>query len=205
MDSGKLFCVGRSEGKFLRPHHRVSNYITKAVYLEQIDWTLAIKRPKTTPFDTKKSIQRVADQKGRLQRHSLTSEGREYSWSNKMERVEVIREGIPFGTIEVISQRLSVPVNPLLALVGIPQSLYNTKKAEHSLMDRRDSELIVMISELIDHGLEVFNHEEEKFKRWLQKPNLSLGGRSPESMLDTMTGINEVKLCLNRLEFGNLA
>ena len=75
-----------------------------------------------------------------------------------MERVEVIREGIPFGTIEVISQRLSVPVNPLLALVGIPQSLYNTKKAEHSLMDRRDSELIVMISELIDHGLEVFNH-----------------------------------------------
>ena len=54
---------------------------------------MAIKRPTTTPFDTKKSIQRVADQKGRLQRHSLTSEGREYSWSNKMERVEVIREG----------------------------------------------------------------------------------------------------------------
>lgn len=43
------------------------------------------------------------------------------------------------------------------------------------------------------------------FQRWLQKPNLSLGGKSPESMLDTMTGINEVKFCLNRLEFGNLA
>lgn len=117
----------------------------------------------------------------------------------------MIREGIPFGTIEIISQRLSVPVNSLLALVGIPKSLYNRKKAEHSLMDRRNSELIVMISELIDHGLEVFNYEEEKFQRWLQKPNLSLGGRSPESMLDTMTGINEVKFSLNRLEFGNLA
>jgi len=166
---------------------------------------MEIKKTTTTPFDTKRSIQRVADKKGNLQRHSLTSEGREYSWSNKTEQVEVIREGIPFGTIEIISQRLSVPVNSLLDLVGIPQSLYNTKKAEHSLMDRRDSELIVMISELIDHGLEVFNHEEEKFKRWLQKPNLSLGGRSPESMLDTMTGINEIRFCLNRLESGNLA
>lgn len=28
---------------------------------------------------------------------------------------------------------------------------------------------------------------------------------SPESLLDTMTGINEVKFCLNRIEFGNLA
>ncbi|HLW19698.1 MAG TPA: antitoxin Xre/MbcA/ParS toxin-binding domain-containing protein [Cyclobacteriaceae bacterium] len=166
---------------------------------------MGIKKPTTTPFNTQRSIQRLADNRRSLQGHSLTSEGREYSWSNKMERVEVIREGIPFETIEVISQRLSVPVNSLLSLLGIPQTLYNKKKAEHSLMDRRDSELIVMISELIDHGLEVFNHEEEKFQRWLQKPNLSLGGKSPESMLDTMTGINEVKFCLNRLESGNLA
>src|SRR5690554_5221177 len=179
-------------------------YLKCSIFRETYD-NMGIKKPTTTPFNTQRSIQRLADNRRSLQGHSLTSEGREYSWSNKMERVEVIREGIPFETIEVISQRLSVPVNSLLSLLGIPQTLYNKKKAEHSLMDRRDSELIVMISELIDHGLEVFNHEEEKFQRWLQKPNLSLGGKSPESMLDTMTGINEVKFCLNRLESGNLA
>jgi uncharacterized protein (DUF2384 family) len=45
---------------------------------------------------------------------------------------------------------------------------------------------------LIDFRLAVFNNEEEKFQRWLKKPNLSIGGSSPESMLDTITGINEV-------------
>lgn len=122
-----------------------------------------------------------------------------------MERVGVIRDGIPYAAIEVVSKRLNKPVKSILAIVGVPQTTYNKKKAAHSLMDRRDSELILLINELIDYGLEVFNNEEGKFQRWLQKPNLSLGGKAPESMLDTMTGINEVKFSLNRLEFGNLA
>ncbi len=63
----------------------------------------------------------------------------------------------------------------------------------------------MLITELIDFGLEVFNDEEEKFQRWLKKPNLYLGGNSPESLLDTTTGIDEVKFALNRIEFGNLA
>jgi len=63
----------------------------------------------------------------------------------------------------------------------------------------------LLLTELIDFGLEVFNQEENKFLRWLKKPNLSLGGTTPESLLDTTTGIQEVKNCLNRLEYGNLA
>jgi uncharacterized protein (DUF2384 family) len=35
----------------------------------------------------------------------------------------------------------------------------------------------------------VFNNENDKFQRWLKKPNLSLGGKSPENLLDTITGI----------------
>ena len=62
-----------------------------------------------------------------------------------------------------------------------------------------------MGSELIDFGNEVFNNEIEKFQRWLKKNNVSLGGNTPESLLDTTTGIQEVKNALNRIEFGNLA
>lgn len=122
-----------------------------------------------------------------------------------MERVGVIRSGIPYDSIEEISRRLNNPVKSVLAIVGIPQTTYNKKKSEHLLLDSRDSELVILINELIDYGLEVFNDEEEKFQRWLKKPNLSIGGNIPENMLDTITGINEVKFSLNRLEFGNLA
>lgn len=161
--------------------------------------------PKTKPFDTKRSIQNASGKVISIRKSTLYSGGKEYSWSTKMERVGVIRSGIPYDSIEEISRRLNNPVKSVLAIVGIPQTTYNKKKSEHLMLDSRDSELVILINELIDYGLEVFNHEEEKFQRWLKKPNLSIGGNIPENMLDTITGINEVKFSLNRLEFGNLA
>lgn len=160
---------------------------------------------KVRTFDTKRSIENAHDRKRMPKTWSLFTDGKEYTWTNKMERVEIIREGVPYGSIEVISRRLNRPVKSVLSFIGVPQTTYNRKKSEHSLLEPRDSELILLMTELIDYGIEVFNNEEEKFQRWLKKPNLSLGGNSPESLLDTITGIDEVKFCLNRLEYGNLA
>ncbi|MFV8371052.1 antitoxin Xre/MbcA/ParS toxin-binding domain-containing protein [Flavobacterium sp. LB2P74] len=160
---------------------------------------------RTKPFDTKRSVQKASGNAVNIRKSLFSFDGKEYKWNNKLERVSVIRAGIPYDSIELISKRLNNPIKSVLAIVGIPQTTYNKKKSEHLLLDSRNSELVILINELIDYGLEVFNNEEEKFQRWLKKPNLSIGGSSPENMLDTITGINEVKFSLNRLEFGNLA
>lgn len=164
------------------------------------------KKPKKTlPFNTKKSVDKV---KAYTQQHyssSIVSDGNTYTWSGPMQRVEIIRQGIPFSSIEHISDRLNRPVKAVLSIVGMPQTTYNKKKSEQSLLDSRDSELIMLITELLDYGIEVFNKEEDKLQRWLKKPNLSLGGNTPESLLDTITGIEEVRNSLNRIEFGNFA
>ena len=157
------------------------------------------------PFDTKRSIQNASGKIITGRKSIVNSDGKLYNSSNKLDRVRIIRDGIPYNSIEDISKRLNNPVKYVLAIVGIPQTTYNKKKSEHSLLDSRDSELVLLINELIDYGLEVFNNEEEKFQRWLKKPNLSIGGNPPETLLDTITGINEVKFSLNRIEFGNLA
>lgn len=159
----------------------------------------------TKPFDTKKSIRKVARIKEQKRVWAINSDGRSFEWSGKMERVSVIREGIPYQYIEIISEKLNLPVKSILAIFGIPQTTYNKKKSEHALLDSRDSELIILITELIDYGLEVFNDEKNKFQRWLKKPNLALGGNPPINLLDTTTGIEEVKNSLNRIEFGNFA
>ena len=57
----------------------------------------------------------------------------------------------------------------------------------------------------VGFGIEVFNQEEDKYLRWMKKPNYSLGNNTPESLLDSNTGIQEVRNCLNRIEFGNFA
>lgn len=160
---------------------------------------------KTKAFDTSKSVKKAMDKRSGVVAWTISSVGNTYAWSNKIERVAVIRRGVPYQTIETISERLNLPVKSILSLVGIPQTTYNKKKSSHSLLDSHDSELVVMITELVDFGLMVFNNEGEKFQRWLKKPNLSLGGITPESLLDTATGIDEVKFCLNRIEFGTFA
>ncbi|MEY5044718.1 MAG: hypothetical protein RJA19_1945, partial [Bacteroidota bacterium] len=82
---------------------------------------------------------------------------------------------------------------------------YNKNKASHALLSSGDSERLVLLTELVALGHHVFNGEKEKFKRWLMKPNLSLGGLEPLQYFDTVSGILEVKNALNRLDSGNFA
>jgi hypothetical protein len=84
---------------------------------------------KTKVFDTKKSIQNASDRKLSVNRWTLASDGKVYVWTNKMQRAGIIREGIPYGSIEVISKRLNKPVKSILSLVGLPQTTYNKKKS----------------------------------------------------------------------------
>lgn len=156
-------------------------------------------------FDPKESIVRAKSARISSVKWKLESEGHEYIWTSKLERVGIIRAGVPYATIDVISKRINVPVKEVLHIFGLPQTTYNKKRREKSLLNGRDSEIILLLTELVDFGIEVFNYEEEKFQRWLKKQNISLGGNSPESLLDSTTGIQEVKNCLNRIEYGNLA
>lgn len=136
------------------------------------------------------------------QENTLRVQEASYAWYSNMDRLNLIRKGIPFASVEVISTQLNTPIKDLLHYLGIPQTTYNKKKREKSLFDERNSEVILLLQELIDYGVDVFNNEEEKFQRWLKKPNASLGGVTPESLFDTNTGIEEVKKALTRIEYG---
>lgn len=158
-----------------------------------------------TKFDTKKSIKRAKAARKKRNGWVIKVPNGEYTWSNKIERVGIIRRGLPYESIEVISKRTDLPVKQVLTIFSLPQTTYNKKKREKELLSGRDSEVVLLLTELLDFGSEVFNNESDKFQRWLKKPNVSLGGVKPESLFDSVTGIQEVKNALNRLEYGNMA
>jgi len=160
---------------------------------------------KTKPYKLPRRVKENARTGKEVPTWNISFADKKYSWSNKMERVNIIREGISFDIIEQISERLDRPVKATLSMLGIAQTTYNKKKSEQATLDSHESELIVLITEMLDYGLEVFNNEEDKFGRWLKKPNLSLGGFSPDSLLDTVTGIDEVRYCLQRIDAGSFA
>ncbi len=143
---------------------------------------------------------------GRL-KHTIPLVGsvNKYVWSNRTEKIELIRKGLPYSAIESIRIRRKSSLKDVLAIFNLPQTTYNKNKREKKILDSKNSELIIYIIEILDFGAHVFNNENEKFERWLKKPNISLGGVSPESLFDSITGIQQVKNCLNRIEFGNMA
>jgi len=157
-------------------------------------------------FDPKKSIQRArAVRNKKDQKWSIKTPGNTYAWSSKMDRVSLIRAGLPYESIEFISDKSNLSIKQLLHLLDMPQTTYNKRKRDNHLLSGRDSEIILVLTELLEFGLDVFNDEKEKFHRWLQKPNISLDGATPISLFDSLTGIQEVRNSLNRLEYGNLA
>lgn len=161
--------------------------------------------PTVSKFDTKKSIKSAQAARKKKTGWVIKVPNGNYAWSNNIERVGIIRRRLPYESIEVISKRTALPVKHVLTMFSLPQTTYNKKKRENELLSSRDSEVVLLLTELLDFGSDVFNHEPEKFQRWLRKPNVSLGGVKPESLFDSVTGIQEVKNALNRLEYGHMA
>lgn len=126
-------------------------------------------------------------------------------WYNQIDRIRLIRDGLPYAALEALSKKVNIPIKHFLAFLEIPQTTYNKRKRDALKLSGRDTEIILVLNELVDYGLIVFNGESEKFHIWLDKVNLSLGGVTPKSLFDSLTGIQEVRKCLDRIEYGNFA
>ncbi len=160
---------------------------------------------KIEKLDTKKSIKRAKTHRKQRNRWVIEVPNGKYSWSNAIERVDIIRKRLPYESIEVISKKTGLPVRQVLTMLSLAQTTYNKKKRENELLSGSKSEAVLLLTELVDFGTDVFNNESLKFKRWLKKPNIALGGFKPVGLFDSITGIQEVKKALNRLEYGNMA
>lgn len=164
------------------------------------------KDPNQETFNTDKGVRRASRVKPYgLSESVISTDSGSIKWTTSSQRIAIIREGIPYDAIETIGDKANLPIRRVLEFLEVPQTTYNKHKRERKRLSGRESELILVLNEVLDFGLEVFNQEEEKFQRWLKKPNPSLGGVSPESLFDSVTGIQEVRNALNRLEYGNMA
>ena len=161
----------------------------------------AIKKERIKKFVIPKSIKNH----GGARIHVIASTQGNIEWKTSEDRINIIRQGVPYGVIEKVCVNLGVSTGRMLDRLSIAQRTYNKKKKEDAILDPRFSESILELQEIYDFGIEVFNSEKEKFLRWLKKPNPSLGNVSPESLFDSITGINEVRKALTRMEYGNMA
>ena len=86
------------------------------------------------------------------------------------------------------------------SLAEIMPSSYSslTKK---NVYDRETSERILELAQLYAYGQEVFGSL-HKFRHWLHKSSIALGGNTPFSLLDTSFGFHMVRDEIGRIDHG---
>ena len=124
----------------------------------------------------------------------------DYVSSNEINLVERARRGISKKTLDKIAQLSGISLRELSSL--LPVSLRTIQRySDEDLLDPAVSERALIITEVLARGLDVFQTS-EKLLHWLHTPAVSLGNRTPLSLLDTSFGARLVTDVLGRIEHG---
>jgi len=89
-------------------------------------------------------------------------------------------------------------------LLNKTMKTFNNYKTSNTVLDATTSEKLLKLFELYEKGADIFGTTEQ-FNLWLSMPSIGLGGTTPETFLDTVTGIEYVTGELIRIEYGDLA
>ncbi len=118
----------------------------------------------------------------------------------KLKIIHAARNGVTRSDLKKFSLRVALPITKISEIV--PAS-YSTL-AKKSNYDKEVSERLFEIAEVYAKGFEVFG-DEKKFTRWLNKPNMAVGGDIPFSLLDTSYGVQLVLNEITRIDYGIFA
>lgn len=114
--------------------------------------------------------------------------------------IEVIQGGLPVQELNVLQAGLGVPMERLAPKIGISRATLQRRKAGGRL-GREESDRVVRFARLMGKAVEVFETEENA-RRWLNSPQIGLGGAVPLDYAEIEVGAREVEDLLGRIEYG---
>jgi len=101
------------------------------------------------------------------------------------ELADLIRKGLPVGSLIVLGEKLDLKNAALSEKLGIPQRTLTRRLSQHSRLTA---------TEMIGNA--------DKAAQWLRTPNRALGGEIPIDQLDTDLGAKEIENILGRIAYG---
>jgi putative toxin-antitoxin system antitoxin component (TIGR02293 family) len=117
------------------------------------------------------------------------------------ELAELIRKGLPAGSLVVLGEKLELKNAALSEKLGIPQRTLTRRLSQHSRLTAAESDRTVRLARVYATAVEMIGNA-DKASKWLRTPNRALGGELPIDQLDTDLGTQEVKNILGRIAYG---
>jgi putative toxin-antitoxin system antitoxin component (TIGR02293 family) len=117
------------------------------------------------------------------------------------ELADLIRKGLPVGSLIVLGEKLDLKNAALSEKLGIPQRTLTRRLSQHSRLTAAESDRTVRLARVYATATEMIGNA-DKAAQWLRTPNRALGGEIPIDQLDTDLGAKEIENILGRIAYG---
>lgn len=144
----------------------------------------------------------AADSKGmrKIRRARITGQGRTKPVVDVLERISLIRNGIPAKEFDSIAVLVGLSKKELAEKLGLSPRTLSTRK---DTLSPEESEKTLRIHELFNQAKEVFGSETEA-QLWITSPAYGLNNQRPIDLLDTDLGAQQVRGLLGAIKYGNV-
>ena len=111
------------------------------------------------------------------------------------------RAGLPVSALSALALELNVERKVLAKVVGISERTLSRRLANGARLSPEESDRMMRVARVFAQTKETLG-DSAKAGRWLQRPNLALGGERPLDLLDTDAGRHDVETILGRIDYG---
>ena len=123
---------------------------------------------------------------------------------NRPALIARIRQGESRSRVDEVAGRVGLTDKETAKILNLSERSLHRQAADKTL-DPNKTERLLLLEELIQHGLSTFDERQDVFARWLRAPRPSLGKVAPVSLLDTIAGFGFVDDELSRIEEGMIS
>lgn len=133
--------------------------------------------------------------------------------ASPLDRIGVIKAGVPARNVKLLSNRLHVDQQVMFEALKLKTATVNRKAARNENLSIEDGERVVGLAKLIgqleamleDAGSAEAFDAPAWMSQWLREPLPALGGRKPIDLLDTLEGQSLVSRALSQIQSGAYA
>ena len=120
---------------------------------------------------------------------------------DSFEVIQQVRSGVQRAKADEVARRIGLTDKELAIVLNLSERTLHRLRPD-ALLDNNSSERLLLLEQLLVHGLEVFDGRSAVLGRWLRTPLAELREQSPLKLLDTTTGFGMVHNVLGRIEHG---
>ena len=120
---------------------------------------------------------------------------------DSFEVIKKVRSGIQRGKADEVAGKVGLTDKEMAPILNLSERTLHRLRPD-ALLDNNSSERLLLLEQLLGHGIDVFDGRADILGRWLRIPLSELHQQAPLTLLDTTTGFGMVHNVLGRIEHG---